>query len=99
MSVRKSAIKGAGYASIAAFAGRGSSFISQIILGWILAEDDFAMFAIAVGVMGFTNAMSHGGADIYMLQASNRIERVLPAGMKLATIFDVGIVVIVLSQF
>ncbi len=95
MSVRHSAIKGAGYASIAAFAGRGSSFISQLILGWILAENDFAVFAIAIAVMGFTNALSHGGADIYMLQASDRIHRVLPAGMKLATIFDIGIPLII----
>ncbi|MCH2160398.1 MAG: oligosaccharide flippase family protein [Phycisphaerales bacterium] len=95
MSIRQSAIKGAGYASAAVIAGRSTTFLSQLILGWVLAKEDFAIFALAVGVMAFTNALSHGGAHILMLQASDRIDRVLPAGMRLAAIFDIGIPLII----
>ena len=71
------------------------SFVSQLIIGWLLAKDDFAIYALAVGVMSFTNAMVHGGANILMFQGADRIDRVLPAGMKLATIFDIGIPIII----
>ena len=95
MSIRKSAIKGAGYTSAAVFTGRGFAFISQLVLGWILAPDDFATYALVVGVLGFTNALVHGGAHILMLQGADRINQVLPAGMRLATIFDIGIPLII----
>ena len=95
MSIRKSAIKGASYASAAVFAGRGFAFISQLILGWLLAPDAFATYAVIVGVLGFTNALAHGGANILMLQGADRINQVLPAGMRLATIFDLGIPLII----
>lgn len=95
MSIRQSAIKGAGYASAAVIAGRGTTFLSQWVLGWVLAKEDFAIFALVVGVMGFTNALSHGGAHILMLQGADRIDRVLPPGMKFAAIFDIGIPLII----
>ena len=97
MSIRHSALKGASYASVAVVASRGMSFVSQLIIGWLLAKDDFAIYALAVGVMSFTNAMVHGGANILMFQGADRIDRVLPAGMKLATIFDIGIPIIIAS--
>jgi PST family polysaccharide transporter len=95
MSIRHSAVKGASYASAAVLAGRSMTFVSQLVIGWVLVKEDFAIYALAVGVMGFTNALIHGGANILMLQGSDRIDRVLPAGMRLAVIFDIGIPLII----
>lgn len=94
-SIGRSAVRGVMYATFATGIGKSASFVAQLILGWVLSDGDFAVYAVAVGVFTFGNALQHGGAQLLMLQGASDIDRVLPAAMRLAVIFDLTIPAIV----
>ncbi len=73
------------------------TFVSQIVLGWLLSKDDFSTYAIVVGLLNFTGAITHGGANLLLLQASNRVESRIPPAIRLATIFDLSITLLLLA--
>ena len=42
--------------------------IAQIMLGWLLSHDDFALYAIAVSVTSFTALLSDNGLRNFLIQ-------------------------------
>lgn len=48
-------------AGVALF-GKGSAFVSNLILGWLLSQEDFGLFGIAMGLTSMVMVLSDGGA-------------------------------------
>ena len=92
--IRRNALRGMTYASASVIGSRGMTFLSQIVLGWLLSENDFATFAVVIGILNFSNALSHGGANLLLFQAGSRIEAVMPPALRLARFFDIGVPVV-----
>lgn len=44
-----------------AVASRGASFAAQVVLGWVLSDDDFGLFAIAISFAGIVQVFRDGG--------------------------------------
>ncbi|MBK7420445.1 MAG: oligosaccharide flippase family protein [Nitrospira sp.] len=43
--------------------GKGASLIAQIILGWLLSKEDFALYAIAISWSTIVMALRNGGRN------------------------------------
>ncbi len=57
---------------IAAMATKGASFVSQIILGNTLIQEDFGIYALAAGVTVFVSVIRDGGARKVLVQKGVR---------------------------
>lgn len=49
--------------------------IAQIMLGWLLSHDDFALYAIAVSVTSFTALLSDNGLRNFLIQKQGDYDR------------------------
>src|SRR2546426_9109659 len=64
----KSAGRGAAALSGASLALRGLNFLGQVVLGAILIDRDFGLFAIANSVAGFILVLRDGGMQTLIVQ-------------------------------
>ncbi|TMQ73347.1 MAG: hypothetical protein E6K80_00295, partial [Candidatus Eisenbacteria bacterium] len=60
--------RGAAALSGATAATRGLSFLSQVVLGAVLVDRDFGLFAIANSIAGFIMALRDGGMQTLIIQ-------------------------------
>ena len=44
------------------------SVVSQVVLGWLLVENDFGVFAVALGLTAFVEAFKDGGIGHWLIQ-------------------------------
>lgn len=51
---------------------KGGSFIAQIVLGWILLEEEFGLYAIALSVTSFIQVLKDGGTRKVLIQRGER---------------------------
>lgn len=61
---------GAGAASMVAaqMGAKGATMVAQIVLGWLLSEDDFGVWASAMALTAITGALRDGGVREYIVQ-------------------------------
>jgi O-antigen/teichoic acid export membrane protein len=64
----KLAMKGMAWMSMAMFVTRGVGFITQLILGWLLSTDDFAIYAMAIASSSFFMAFRDGGLQQILIK-------------------------------
>ncbi|HPV84200.1 MAG TPA: hypothetical protein PK866_13775, partial [Nitrospira sp.] len=48
--------------------GKGASLIAQLILGWLLSKEDFALYAIAISWSTIVMALRNGGTQRLLIQ-------------------------------
>jgi len=53
---------------LATGAGKGASIVSQIVLGWLLSEDEFGVYAAAIGLASFVTVLRDGGTRHILIQ-------------------------------
>ncbi len=59
---------GVSWFAIATLATRSASFVTQIILGWLLLREDFGVYALAAGLAGFLSIIRDGGVRDLLVQ-------------------------------
>src|SRR5690606_9814407 len=64
------------------------SFIAQLVLGWLLAEDDFALYAVAISLTGVIGAVRDGGVSKLLVQRGHEFDRLARAAGQLAMAFN-----------
>ena len=56
---------------------RGASFGAQIVLGWLLTERDFGLFALAMSIYALSGALRDGGVRQLLIQQHAHYDRLL----------------------
>jgi len=67
-----------------AVVGRLASFGSQLVLGWLLTPEDFALYAIAVSVSALLWAVKNGGLREVLTQRGREYDALAPAAWRIA---------------
>ena len=67
-SVGASAGVGMAWMMLATGAGKGASIVSQIVLGWLLSDDEFGVYAAAIGLASFVTVLRDGGTRYILIQ-------------------------------
>lgn len=47
---------------------RGLALVSQVILGWLLSDDDFGVYALSFAIVGLCTFLREGGSRDYLIQ-------------------------------
>ena len=61
-------LRGLTWSVLSGGVNRTISFLAQIGLGWLLAKEDFGLYAIAVSVSAFAQALKDGGVRLLLIQ-------------------------------
>ncbi|MDC0991941.1 oligosaccharide flippase family protein [bacterium] len=72
------AARGASLMLVASLLGRVAALAAQVVTGWILVDDDFGLFATAIGIQAFAGVLQGGNALAYLVTLP-------PAGRRLRT--------------
>ena len=83
--------RGVAYAGVSVVCARFSSLIAQVVLGWLLAKDDFAVFAVAIGISQLAEALKHGGVLGLFQQRPNDFPDLIAPGVRVALSADLVI--------
>ncbi|MBA4356093.1 MAG: oligosaccharide flippase family protein [Humidesulfovibrio sp.] len=67
-----------------AVVGRLASFGSQLVLGWLLVPEDFALYAIAVSVTALLWAVKNGGLREVLTQRGKEYDALAPGAFRIA---------------
>ncbi|MDP3426604.1 MAG: oligosaccharide flippase family protein, partial [Humidesulfovibrio sp.] len=67
-----------------AVVGRLASFGSQLVLGWLLTPEDFALYAIAVSVSALLWVVKNGGLREVLTQRGREYDALAPAAWRIA---------------
>lgn len=74
--------------------GRLASFGSQFVLGWLLAPEDFALYAIAISVSSLLWAIKNGGLREILVQRGQEYDALAPGAARIALGFNLVLCVI-----
>ncbi|MBS0158352.1 MAG: oligosaccharide flippase family protein [Nitrospira sp.] len=70
--------------------GKGASLFAQLILGWLLSKEDFALYAIAISWSTIVMAMRNGGTQRLLIQKGAQYSHLAVMYLKFALLFNVG---------
>lgn len=70
--------------------GKGASLIAQLILGWLLSKEDFALYAIAISWSTIVMALRNGGTQRLLIQKGTQYADLAVMYLKFALLFNVG---------
>jgi O-antigen/teichoic acid export membrane protein len=77
----KAAGRGFSWMSLSLGIGKVSIFLAQIVLGWILTDEDFGVLAIVAAVIAFVKIFHDGGISMVLVQrGAAEFERLQGAG-------------------
>ncbi len=70
--------------------GKGASLIAQLVLGWLLSKEDFALYAIAISWSTIVMALRNGGTQRLLIQKGTHYADLAVMYLKFALLFNVG---------
>lgn len=73
-----------------------ASLLSQIVLGWVLSTEDFALYAIAISISSLVWSMKNGGLHKVLLQRGAEYANLASNFFRIALIFNLLIMTILL---
>jgi O-antigen/teichoic acid export membrane protein len=71
-------------------ATRLGGIAAQIVLGWVLTKDDFALFGVAVLIIGIGQSVHNGGIRPVLVQRPDQFASLASAGFRYASIVAVA---------
>lgn len=74
-----------------------SSFVSQIVLGWFLSKEDFALYAIAISMSSIVWTIRNGGVYKVLVQKGQQYNTLADGFFKIALLFNLLILAILLA--
>lgn len=84
--LRSVSIRGATYLIGSSLGTKAFTVGTQIVLGWILSEKDFAVYGIAISLTVITSALTDGGVQKYLRQQPDRYAELVGPTTVLATL-------------
>lgn len=74
---------------------KGASFGAQLVLGWLLSKEDFALYAIAISWSTIAMALRNGGTQRLLIQKGAQYSDLAAIYLKIALIFNtIGLVLL-----
>ncbi|WHZ30328.1 MAG: hypothetical protein OJF51_005131 [Nitrospira sp.] len=67
---------------------KGASFGAQLVLGWLLSTEDFALYAIAISWSTIGMALRNGGTQRLLIQKGAQYSELAAIYLKIALIFN-----------
>lgn len=87
--------RGFSWMSVSLVVGRAILFVAQVVLGWILTQEDFGVFAIVAAVIAFAKVFHSGGVPLVLVQRGNdEYERLQGAAFWMGMCFSVGAAIV-----
>ncbi len=75
---------------------KSMAFVAQLVLGWILAKDDYALYALAISVSALIGAMRNGGLQKILIQRGSEFEHWAGAVLQISLAFNLLCAVVLL---
>ena len=74
---------------------KGASFVAQLVLGWLLSKEDFALYAIAISWSTVVMALRNGGTHRLLIQKGAQYSDLAAIYLNIALIFNtIGLVLL-----
>jgi O-antigen/teichoic acid export membrane protein len=89
-------VSGATFNALGAMVSKFSSFIAQLVLGWLLSDGDFGIYAMCVSVMTFA-FFADGGLWKQLLARGAEYDRIAQPILKLQIAFGVATAVLLIA--
>src|SRR5687767_7213201 len=67
---------------------RAASFISQLVLGYVLSQEDFGLYAMALGISSIVTLFRDAGAGRFLIVRSAEYHRLARPVLELSVIFN-----------
>ncbi|MBU1041669.1 MAG: oligosaccharide flippase family protein [Proteobacteria bacterium] len=78
--------------------GKSASFLAQLVLGWVLGPEDFALYAIAISVATMLFAVRNGGVRELLIQRGRDYDALAPGCFRIAMVFNIGLAGLLLAS-
>lgn len=86
------------WATFGTLASKFASLGAQLVLGWVLGKEDFALYAIAISWSTIILALRNGGTQRLLIQQGSKYEECATVFFKIALIFNgLGFLVLAVS--
>jgi teichuronic acid exporter len=86
------------WVSVGAVASKFASLGAQLVLGWVLSTEDFALYAIAISWSTIVLALRNAGTQRYLIQKGNSYDEFSSVCFKIALLFNgIGFVLLALA--
>jgi len=76
------------WATFGTLASKFASLGAQLVLGWVLGKEDFALYAIAISWSTIILALRNGGTQRLLIQQGSRYEESATVFFKIALLFN-----------
>jgi O-antigen/teichoic acid export membrane protein len=86
------------WVAASAIIGKLSSFLAQLVLGWALGPEDFALYAIAISVATLLFAVRNGGVREILIQQGRDYDLLAPGCFKIAMVFNLGLALLLVAS-
>jgi PST family polysaccharide transporter len=73
---------------LSASIGKGASLVAQLLLGWLLSKEDFALYAIAISWSTIAMALRNGGTQRLLVQKGQQYDELASTHLKFALLFN-----------
>lgn len=87
-SMRNLVTSGMLWATFGTLASKFASLGAQLVLGWVLGKEDFALYAIAISWSTIILALRNGGTQRLLIQQGSRYEECATVFFKIALLFN-----------
>lgn len=94
-SLRTASLRGAVFLLGGSLGTKACTIGTQIVLGWLLSEGDFAVYGIAISLTVMTSALSDGGVQKYLRQQTSRYRELVGSAFVLAAALGSGACIVV----
>lgn len=76
------------WATFGTLASKSASLAAQLVLGWVLSKEDFALYAIAISWSTIILALRNGGTQRLLIQQGSKYEECAAVFFKIALLFN-----------
>src|SRR5712692_3850148 len=86
------------WVSVGTVASKLASLGAQLVLGWVLSTEDFALYAIAISWSTIVLALRHAGTQRFLIQKGSSYDEFASICFKIALLFNgIGFVLLALA--
>lgn len=97
-SLRSLVTSGMLWTTFGTLASKVASLGAQLVLGWVLSKEDFALYAIAIAWSTMVLALRNGGTQRLLIQQGEKYETCATVFFKIALLFNgLGFLVLMLA--
>lgn len=82
------AVRGSMWVAATTALGKISSFLAQLVLGWLLSEDDYALYATAIAISSLVSVLYDGGMAKILIQRGHEYTSLARAILSISLVFN-----------